>query len=294
MCVCVYNIYVCVFVCVLFTFSRLFCWHLAPHPLSSACSAWGFFQLVQHPVDPKLREEFLRETRRFFELPYAAKDTIRRRKDNARGFFDDELTKQKVDWKQGFDFGQVPFPDLPDEHADNTCQDGFNLWPEDQPLLKSVMKEYFDSLTSVSLKLNEAMAVGLGLDKDYFLPYFDKHTSFLRLNYYPPCPEPENNLGISPHHDAGWLTILYADEDVKSLQVVRNNEWITLEPERGSYIINTGDMAAVLLRIVEIIGQDSLKNIDEDTLYFIISALNQLNVDPLRNRILFKVLPLKV
>jgi hypothetical protein len=53
-------------------------------------------------------------------------------------------------------------------------------------------------------------------------------------------------------------------------------------------------MAAVLLRIVEIIGQDSLKNIDEDTLYFIISALNQLNVDPLRNRILFKVLPLKV
>ena len=58
--------------------------------------------------------------------------------------------------------------------------------------------------------------------------------------------------------------------------------------------INSGDMAAVLLRIVEIIGQDSLKNIDEDTLYFIISALNQLNADPLRNRILFKVLPLKV
>ncbi|MDB4192640.1 hypothetical protein N9599_00515 [Candidatus Pelagibacter sp.] len=58
--------------------------------------------------------------------------------------------------------------------------------------------------------------------------------------------------------------------------------------------INSGDMASALLRIIEVIGQDSLKNIDEDTLYFIISALNQLNVDPLRNRILFKVLPLKV
>jgi hypothetical protein len=53
-------------------------------------------------------------------------------------------------------------------------------------------------------------------------------------------------------------------------------------------------MAAALLRIVEIIGQDNLNNIDEDTLYFIISTLNQLNADPLRNRILFKVLPLKV
>ena len=58
--------------------------------------------------------------------------------------------------------------------------------------------------------------------------------------------------------------------------------------------INSGDMAAAMLRIVEVIGQDELKNIDDDTLYFIISTLNQLNADPLRNKILLKVLPLKV
>ena len=58
--------------------------------------------------------------------------------------------------------------------------------------------------------------------------------------------------------------------------------------------INNGDMAAAMLRIVEVIGQDQIKNIDEDTLYFIISTLNQLNIDPLRNKILLKVLPLKV
>ncbi|WP_415278357.1 hypothetical protein ABXT72_00265 [Candidatus Pelagibacter sp. Uisw_094] len=65
-------------------------------------------------------------------------------------------------------------------------------------------------------------------------------------------------------------------------------------PSDIQIFINSGDMAAALLRIVEIIGQDNLNNIDEDTLYFIISTLNQLNADPLRNRILFKVLPLKV
>jgi hypothetical protein len=65
-------------------------------------------------------------------------------------------------------------------------------------------------------------------------------------------------------------------------------------PSDIQIFINSGDMAAALLRIVEVIGQDNLKNIDEDTLSFIISALNQLNVDPLRNRMLFKVLPLKV
>jgi hypothetical protein len=65
-------------------------------------------------------------------------------------------------------------------------------------------------------------------------------------------------------------------------------------PSDIQIFVNSGDMAAALLRIVEVIGQDNLNNIDEDTLYFIISTLNQLNADPLRNKILFKVLPLKV
>jgi hypothetical protein len=58
--------------------------------------------------------------------------------------------------------------------------------------------------------------------------------------------------------------------------------------------INNGDMAVAIHRIVEVIGQDELKNIDDDTMYFIISTLNQLNIDLLRNKILLKVLPLKV
>ena len=59
-------------------------------------------------------------------------------------------------------------------------------------------------------------------------------------------------------------------------------------------MINNNESGAALLRIVEVIGQDRLERIDEDTIYFIISALNQLNIDSIRNKILFKVLPLKV
>ena len=65
-------------------------------------------------------------------------------------------------------------------------------------------------------------------------------------------------------------------------------------PSDIQIFINSGDMAATILRVIEVIGQDELKNIDDDTLYFIISALNQLDIDPIRNKILLKVLPLKV
>ena len=59
-------------------------------------------------------------------------------------------------------------------------------------------------------------------------------------------------------------------------------------------MINNNEKGASLLRIVEVIGQDKLDRMDEDTIYFIIRTLNQLNIDQIRNKILLKVLPLKV
>ena len=59
-------------------------------------------------------------------------------------------------------------------------------------------------------------------------------------------------------------------------------------------MINNNEKGAALVRLAEVIGQDELDRIDEDTIYFIISTLNQLNIDVIRNKILLKVLPLKV
>ena len=65
-------------------------------------------------------------------------------------------------------------------------------------------------------------------------------------------------------------------------------------PKDIQNFINNGDMGLVMLRIVQVIGQDNLNDLDAETVYFIISALNMLDIDPLRNKILLKVLPLKV
>ncbi|MDC0517950.1 hypothetical protein OAN68_02290 [Candidatus Pelagibacter sp.] len=65
-------------------------------------------------------------------------------------------------------------------------------------------------------------------------------------------------------------------------------------PSDMQVMINNDEKGAVLLRIAEVIGPDKLERIDEDTLYFILSTLSQLNIDFLRNKILLKVLPLKV
>ncbi len=65
-------------------------------------------------------------------------------------------------------------------------------------------------------------------------------------------------------------------------------------PSDIQVMINNNEKGAALLRIAEVIGQDKLERIDDDTIYFIIATLNELNIFPLRNKILLKVLPLKV
>ena len=59
-------------------------------------------------------------------------------------------------------------------------------------------------------------------------------------------------------------------------------------------MINDGEIAMILLRLVEIIGEDDLKNLGTETLYFIISTLNKLNIDKIRNDIILQVIPVKV
>ncbi len=58
-------------------------------------------------------------------------------------------------------------------------------------------------------------------------------------------------------------------------------------------LINDQETGMAVLRLIEIIGQDKVKDLGSETLYFLINALNQMNIDPIRNEILYNVLPLR-
>jgi len=95
--------------------------------------------------------------------------------------------------------------------------------------------------------------------------------------------------------DIIFLEALKADgvkisKKYKSLYQINESEM----PSDIQKMIDNKEVGVALLRIVEVIGPDKIEDIDDDTFYFIISTLNQLNVDLIRNKLLLKVLPLKV
>jgi len=160
--------------------------------------------------------KFREHTVNFFNLPKSVKYGIRRSEENSRGFFDDEFTKRKRDWKEGLDFGVTPLcldpkasgftlDGIPDDDPRHSNLDGFNRFPSEveAPGFRRAMWDYFRAMTALAERVAGVMALGMGVDRDFFAEKLkDSHSSFLRLNYYPILHEDsaaEKPLGISPH-----------------------------------------------------------------------------------------------
>ena len=85
--------------------------------------------------------------------------------------------------------------------------------------MQETAEAFYSSAGRVAEGLLEGVASYLGLPRKFFTPSFDPHTSYLRLNYYPPCPEPCGMLSVNRHSDAGALTVLLQESGTTALQV---------------------------------------------------------------------------
>ena len=223
--------------------------------VADAAQRYGFFQVVNHGISQDTLAEVWRQTRAFFHQPIETKRRIMRTKDNTRGYYDRELTKNARDLKEVLDIAHVPFPDLPpDDPRTHHAVDGRNQWP-DLAGFEDTLIGYLQACEQVSLRLLNAFSAGLGEPADRLHQHFvDDHTSFVRLNHYPLADllsEDEagevtalGDMALHHHSDAGALTLLLQD-DVGGLQVNLDEDWVDVEPIDDALVVNTGDMMQV-------------------------------------------------
>jgi hypothetical protein len=65
-------------------------------------------------------------------------------------------------------------------------------------------------------------------------------------------------------------------------------------PQGLQDMVDTNQTGLAILKIIEIIGADSIRDLDPETIYFLNKILNQLKVKKIRNQILSQALPLRV
>ena len=64
-------------------------------------------------------------------------------------------------------------------------------------------------------------------------------------------------------------------------------------PEGLNGLIKKQEIGHLALKFVEIIGEDEIQNLDSETIYFIVNALNKANLIKFRNKALITALPLR-
>jgi len=79
----------------------------------------------------------------------------------------------------------------------------------------------------------------------------------------------------------------------KKLEKQYSNNQLTI-PRGLIDLSDQGQIGLVLLKIIEIIGEDQLEDLDPKTLYFITATLNKLDLKKIRNNIIIKILPYRV
>ena len=79
----------------------------------------------------------------------------------------------------------------------------------------------------------------------------------------------------------------------KKLEDQYLNDQLTI-PQSLIDLADQGQTGLVLLKIIEIIGEDNLEDLDPETLYFITATLNKLDLKKIRNEIITATLPNRV
>ncbi|MEE4660269.1 MAG: 2OG-Fe(II) oxygenase family protein [Halieaceae bacterium] len=205
--------------------------------LDAACRHWGCFYLLNHGVSETLLGSLRVAMAAFFARPQAEKRRIERTAENAWGYYDRELTKNRRDWKEIFDVGP--------EAASGPLAGSTPQWPQHPAAFRSVVEQAYTALELVALELLSGISEALGMPADALDSGFRRDaSSFLRLNHYPPCAVPQQHLGISPHTDAGALTVLVHDEQ-PGLEFLHRGEWRLVAPVPGALVVNIGDIVQV-------------------------------------------------
>nr|QGT40617.1 ACC oxidase 1 [Tulipa gesneriana]BAE20195.1 aco [Tulipa gesneriana] len=201
--------------------------------LHDACANWGFFELLNHGISHELLDKVERLTKDHYKKCMEE----RFREFASKTLRDGSMVDvDNLDWESTFYLRHLPtsnmseIPDLSDEY-------------------RETMKEFALRLEELAEQLLDLLCENLGLEKGYLKKAFSgsKGPTFgTKVSNYPPCPKPKLIKGLRAHTDAGGLILLFQDDKVSGLQLLKDGEWVDVPPMHHSIVINLGDQIEVI------------------------------------------------
>lgn len=212
--------------------------------LRHAAEEVGFYIAVNHRVPAALIDRAHENLRRFFALP----DEEKRRHKNYLPPGSTIYVSSTVNDNTQPDLNEMLriVRERPADHP--AIKAGFtshgpNQWPDEAllPGWRAEMLPYYDAMEALGHSLLPVYARALDLPADYFDGLFDDPVWTTRNQHYPPGAAADNQFGIAPHCDHGFLTLLPV-VDEPGLQIrATSGEWLPADAIEGAIVVNTGE-----------------------------------------------------
>ncbi|VVA93704.1 unnamed protein product [Arabis nemorensis] len=201
--------------------------------INDACENWGFFEIVNHGLPHDLMDKVEKMTKEHYKNSMERKfnDMLK-----AKGLDKLETEVEDVDWESTFYLRHLP-------------QSNLNDIPDMSDEYRTAMKDFGKRLENLAEDLLDLLCENLGLEKGYLKKVFHgtKGPTFgTKVSNYPSCPKPEMIKGLRAHTDAGGLILLFQDDKVSGLQLLKDGDWVDVPPLNHSIVINLGDQLEVI------------------------------------------------
>ncbi|CAE7792702.1 DIN11 [Symbiodinium sp. CCMP2592] len=227
--------------------------------LSAACrvgeGGTGCFLVSRLPKRlESLHEDLLQSAREFFSLPPDQKEQLDYHlSPEFRGFMRQgaENTAGAVDEREQIEFGREesrPVRSREEPHTLYNRLRGPNLWPEQPTSLRPLMTSWLAEMEELSRQLTRALAVSLGLTETGLDAYFREPHVQAKLVHYPtPAKDAEGGLlGVGPHSDSGFLTLLLQDSSGGLDFLDASGGWVEATPQPASVVCNLGEVVQLI------------------------------------------------
>ena len=211
--------------------------------LGSAYREWGFAGIRNHGIAQSLIDDAYDVFAQFFALPEETKRKYHvAGGGGARGYtpFGVETAKgaQYSDLKEFWHIGrEIPRDSM---YAGDMAP---NLWPDEVPRFREVGYALYQALDQLGSRVLSALALHIGLERDYFADKTDSGNSILRPIHYPPITTPDvTNVRAGAHEDINLITLLVG-ASAEGLEVKsRKGEWVPFTADADTIVVNIGDM----------------------------------------------------
>ena len=180
----------------------------------------------------------------FYYVPIDSMNEIDNMLVKVKDYFNLPLDEKMIQVLNNDGLGYVPMNRI--RNGITVTKESYTYFPDKiiSPFEKE-FNDYYNYASNIAKNIFIQLMESSNIPSEKYTDYINPCYTTLSVLHYPQISNDMSSwVGISPHTDWGFITVLYTDSE--GLQIFIDNEWVDIPNKPNHFIVNIGDMLELL------------------------------------------------